>query len=241
MSRFSLPFRSALPMRGVAMASPHGTWGFSRPQPQIVKEQGDPPRRNKAPLWIAAWVLTIAFTVLLTTHLKAAPDVVFFGDSLTEMWELPSVNFGVYGNTTTQMRARFNDVTDSYFFSRMVLLGGTNDVLMGTDPAITINNLHQMIALALAKKMEVLVGTLPPIYQDNGNLLPKVDALNERIVQEVNQWKASGARVELVDFNESLKNTRGGFAYDGVHMRRRNYLKMDLKLLSVNNIFFRKN
>ncbi|WP_446745066.1 GDSL-type esterase/lipase family protein [Silvibacterium acidisoli] len=191
-------------------------------------------------MWIAAWVLSIALTLVFTTRLKAAPDVVFFGDSITEMWTLPAVNFGIYGNTTGQMLSRFNDVTDSYF-TRVVLLGGTNDVLTGVDPATTIGNLHQMIQRALQKKMEVLVGTIPPIYQDNGSLLPKVDALNRQIAQEVNRWKDSGARVRLVDFNESLQNSRNGFAIDGVHMRRRNYVRMDLKLLSVNNIFFRKN
>jgi hypothetical protein len=241
MLRFLIPSRSALSSQGIAMASPYDTTGFSRRQPYAVGEQNASPRRSKAPLWLAVWALTIALTFLLTTRLKAAPDVVFFGDSITEMWALPSVNFGIYGNTTTQMLARFNDVTDSYF-TRVVIVGGTNDVLTDTDPDITIRNLHQMIALALAKKkLEVLVGTIPPIYQDGGNLLPKVDALNQRIVQEVNQWKASGASVELVDFNESLKNSQSGFAEDGVHMRRRNYVKMDLKLLSVNNIFFRKN
>ncbi len=196
-------------------------------------------KKLRIAMWVGLWLFSLVLTVLLVTWGKAAPDTVFFGDSLTEEWPLPTVNFGVYGNTTNQMLARFNEVTDGNF-SRVVLLGGTNDVLLGIDPDITIRNLHQMIHLATEKKLETIVGELPPIYKDSGIYQPRVAALNARIRQEVQSWKASGAPVELVDYNSVLNGELDGYASDGVHLRHRAYVRMELQLLRVVNFFWRK-
>lgn len=192
--------------------------------------------RRHTKLWVVLWLLSLVAVLVWATRGKASPDTVFFGDSITEGWSLPSVNFGIFGNTTTQMLARFNEVTDGHF-ARVVMMGGTNDVLQGFDPEVTIANLHQMIARARAKRLTVIVGQIPPIYKDNGVLLPKVDALNERIAAEVKSWQSSGEPVYLVNYNSAVKGHLDGYASDGIHLRHRNYARMEWQLLKVANVF----
>ncbi len=41
--------------------------------------------------WLVVWLFTLVLTALLITWGKASPDTLFFGDSLTEEWPLPTV------------------------------------------------------------------------------------------------------------------------------------------------------
>jgi GDSL-like Lipase/Acylhydrolase family len=195
--------------------------------------------------WIFAAVFTallisaVITTAFVVNHGKFAADTVFMGDSLTEMWDLPAVNFGGYGNTTDQMLARFNEVTDGQFM-RAVILGGTNDVLYGVAPETTIGNLHEMIRLSTNARLETIVGTIPPIYWQNGRYQAAVDDLNVRIRKEVQNWNTGGTKVILVDYNRVLRGRREALTADGVHLRRRGYLLMEMELLGTLNPFLWK-
>ncbi len=67
---------------------------------------------------------------------KASPDTAFLGDSITQGWAYPSVNLGIFGNTTGQMAARFPSQILGHHYKQVVILGGTNDVLLGIDSAV---------------------------------------------------------------------------------------------------------
>lgn len=189
--------------------------------------------------WLAAWLLSLIVAARVANHGKFAADTVFFGDSLTEEWDRPSVNFGGYGNTTEQMLPKFNEVTEGQFM-RAVILGGTNDVLKGVDPEKTMANLHEMIRRSTEARLETFVGTLPPIFRDNGKYNAAVDDLNARIKREVENWNANGTKVILVDYNKVLRGRPDVYSGDGVHLRKRGHLLMELQLLRTRNFFLWK-
>src|SRR3981081_498738 len=67
--------------------------------------------------------------------------VVFFGDSITDMWKLdesfpgkPYVNRGIGGQTTPQMLVRFRQDVINLQPKVVVILAGTNDIAGNTGP-----------------------------------------------------------------------------------------------------------
>ena len=71
----------------------------------------------------------------------AEKRVVFFGDSITDMWPLaaafpgkPYVNRGISGQTTSQMLVRFRADVIALAPKAVVILAGTNDIAGNTGP-----------------------------------------------------------------------------------------------------------
>src|SRR5262249_56518817 len=72
----------------------------------------------------------------------AVPDrVVFFGDSITDIWKLenyfpgkPYINRGIGGQTTPQMLVRFRQDVINLEPKVVVILAGTNDIAGNTGP-----------------------------------------------------------------------------------------------------------
>ena len=172
----------------------------------------------------------IAFMLLLTPLLNhASYRVAFMGDSLTQGWTFPRINFGVFGQTTAQMLARFPLQVSKRDFRAVIILGGTNDTLLGLDPKITITNLSRMVDLARSAGIEPVLAEIPPIYRENGRFLPAVERLNTAIVA-----LAASKHVKLVDYYDALLNHRSCYS-DGTHLKRRGYLRMELALFRVVN------
>ncbi len=161
----------------------------------------------------------------MSTGNHASSRVAFMGDSLTQGWSFPRANFGVYGQTTAQMRARFPGQIDSGGFLRVVILGGTNDTLLGLDREVTLQNLGMMVDEARAHGVEPVLAEIPPIYRGNGVYLRAVEGLDAGIV-ELGQRK----RVPVVDYFSALTGQQRSYS-DGVHLRRRGYLRMEWALV----------
>ena len=160
---------------------------------------------------------------------RASPRVAFMGDSLTQGWLLPRENFGIFGQTTAQMLDRFQRQVPGH--DMVVILGGTNDTLLHIDPSVTVENLGRMVDLAQADRAEPILAEIPPIYRDHGALQSAVDRLNAAIV-----LLATQRRVKLVNYNGALRGHEDAYS-DGTHLKRRGYLRMELALLRVTNIF----
>jgi len=174
-------------------------------------------------LKLAAGLVTILLLVLLLN--RASPRVAFMGDSITQGWAFPRANFGIYGQTTAQMLARFPNQIPRQNFRTVVILGGTNDIFLGIDPSITIANLSHMVDLARQSRIEPILAEIPPIYKQNGRFLPTVQRLNAAIVA-----LAASKQVKLVDYYDALLNHPSCFS-DGTHLKRRGYLRMEVALL----------
>jgi acyl-CoA thioesterase-1 len=162
--------------------------------------------------------------------IHADPHVAFLGDSITLGWHYPRADFGIHGNTTAEMLARFPQVIPGRGFREVVILGGTNDLLLGIDNQVTIHNLEQIGEATMQQNAEPVLCKIPPIFhsfnlKDKKNYGPEVVELNRRIAElaESHGWK-------LVDYYTPIMN-HPGYSADGVHLKRRGYLAMEIALL----------
>lgn len=114
---------------------------------------------------------------LANEELKKRPAdpqrVVFFGDSITDLWKLedyfpgrPYVNRGIGGQTTPQMLVRmYPDVIDLKP-AALVILAGTNDIARNTGPStaeMIEENFMAMTELAQRHGIKVLLCSITPI------------------------------------------------------------------------------
>lgn len=185
-------------------------------------------RSNLAVVALLVFLAAVAW-VTFPVFNRASPRVAFMGDSLTQGWALPRDNYGIFGQTTAQMLARFQQQVPGH--DKVVILGGTNDTMLHVDPAVTLANLGRMVDLARADQAEPVLAEIPPIYRDHGALQPAADRLNAGILQ-----LAVSRQVKLVDYNRALRGHEDAYS-DGTHLKRRGYLRMELALLRVTNIF----
>jgi lysophospholipase L1-like esterase len=160
----------------------------------------------------------------------AGQRVAFLGDSITEAWYYPTVNFGVHGNTTTEMLDRFDRLIPGHGYNTVVILGGTNDILLSIDPRTTIQNLEKLAERTIQQHAEPILCEVPPIfhccnYGATKNYDPQVLDLNRRIVQlaAIHHWR-------VVDYYTPLAS-HPSYSSDGVHMKRLGYLVMEKTLL----------
>ena len=100
--------------------------------------------------------------------------VVFFGDSITDMWPLaaafpgkPYVNRGISGQTTSQMLVRFRADVIALAPKAVVILAGTNDIAGNTGPISLEDiegNFATMVELARAHGIRVVLSSVLPVH-----------------------------------------------------------------------------
>src|SRR5882762_4600551 len=100
--------------------------------------------------------------------------VVFFGDSITDMWKLekyfgekPYVNRGIGGQTTPQMLVRFRQDVIDLHPKVVVILAGTNDIAgnTGTMRLEDIEaNYASMAEIASAHDLRVVFSSVLPVH-----------------------------------------------------------------------------
>lgn len=99
--------------------------------------------------------------------------VVFFGDSITDIWKLDDsfpgkhyVNRGIGGQTTSQMLVRFRQDVIDLQPKILVILAGTNDVAGNTGPISNQDieaNLASMADLAKVHGIRVIFSSILPV------------------------------------------------------------------------------
>jgi lysophospholipase L1-like esterase len=100
--------------------------------------------------------------------------VVFFGDSITDIWKLadyfpgkPYVNRGIGGQTTPQMLVRFRQDVIDLHPKVVVILAGTNDVAGNTGKMRNEDieaNFASFAELARANKIKVVYSSVLPVH-----------------------------------------------------------------------------
>lgn len=100
--------------------------------------------------------------------------VVFFGDSITDIWKLadsfpgkPYVNRGIGGQTTPQMLVRFRQDVIDLQPKVVVILAGTNDIAGNTGPMRNEDieaNLASLAELARAHDVHVVFSSVLPVH-----------------------------------------------------------------------------
>jgi lysophospholipase L1-like esterase len=123
-------------------------------------------------------------------------------------------NAGVPGDTTADMRGRFDRDVLAYKPNVVFIMGGTNDLGHNVSRATTIANLKAMVLAAKAKGIRVFLMTIPP--DSYTGMAPDIDSLNTAIVRLGN-----ATSVVVIDIHSPLSTPTGvyvrKFTSDGLH------------------------
>jgi acyl-CoA thioesterase I len=165
--------------------------------------------------------------------------VVFFGDSITEGWDLaksfpgkPYINRGISGQTTPQMLVRFRQDVIALKPEVVVILAGTNDLAGNTGP-VTLEQVEDAFAsmcdLAAANNIRVVLSSILPVYdypwRPGLQPVPKIATLNTWL-----RSYADAHHLVYLDYFPALADARQGmqptFSGDGVHPNAAGYAVM---------------
>jgi lysophospholipase L1-like esterase len=162
--------------------------------------------------------------------------VVFFGDSITDIWHLdeyfpgkPYLNRGIGGQTTPQMLVRFRQDVIELHPKVVVVLAGTNDIAGNTGP-IRLDDIEadyaSMAELARTNDIRVIYSSVLPVH----NYTPRSqDFFAQRSPEKIlalNQWLknycAAAANACLyLDYFSAMVDDHGllkrQLADDGLH------------------------
>jgi lysophospholipase L1-like esterase len=139
-------------------------------------------------------------------------------------WEI--VNQGVAGDTSDQIRARFDDAVN-LAPRYIIIMAGVNDIHQGGQPRDVGKNLLWMYQQAQGKSIMPVAVTVPPYNS--------ASPFEQKAIQELNEWIKKAAermRIPIVDFNTLVRDPanpdRLSDSLDGFHPDVSGYRKMGL-------------
>jgi lysophospholipase L1-like esterase len=169
--------------------------------------------------------------------------VVFYGDSITDMWPLatafpgkPYVNRGISGQTTSQLLVRFRADVIALAPKAVVILAGTNDIAGNTGP-ISLedieNNFATMAELARAHGIRVVLASVLPVHNYTAQSELSFPLRPPEQIAALNKWlkdyAAANACVYL-DYASAMVDPKGllkrELAEDGLHPNKAGYAIM---------------
>jgi lysophospholipase L1-like esterase len=164
--------------------------------------------------------------------------VVFFGDSITNFWNLPAyfpnksyINRGIVGQTTPQMLVRFRPDVIALKPRAVVILAGTNDIA-GNTGAMTLDmiehNYASIAELANAHQIRVVFASVLPIHDygatkiSEGRPPAKIEALNQWL-----KGYCTANNCIYLDYYSAMLDTKGmlraELSEDGLHPNAKGY------------------
>lgn len=174
-------------------------------------------------------------------------DIVFMGDSITELWQSKNPAFftpgrvcrGIGGQTSPQMVLRMMADVIALKPRLIHIMAGTNDIAGNTGPMTvqqSCDNLRMMTELAQANGIKVLLASVPPA--DHFPWRPGMETVEP--IRQINTWLADYARrtrATWIDYTPALADAKGamkpGLAVDGVHPTEAGYAAMERLLAPV--------
>src|SRR5271166_5196213 len=162
--------------------------------------------------------------------------VVFFGDSITDIWHLdeyfpgkPYINRGIGGQTTPQMLVRFRQDVIELHPKVVIILAGTNDIAGNTGPMRLEEieaNYASLAELARARQIKVIYSSVLPVH----NYTPRSqDIFAQRSPEKIlalNRWlkeycSALSNGCVYLDYFSAMVDDKGllkkDLAEDGLH------------------------
>ena len=169
--------------------------------------------------------------------------VVFFGDSITDMWPIPKyfsgkpyVNRGIGGQTTPQMLIRFRQDVINLQPAAVVILAGTNDIAGNTGPMSLEQiegNYASLAELAAAHHIRVIFSSVLPVHNYTPQSINLFAQRSPEKIRELNRWLrdycASNGCVYLDYFSAMVDPTgllKKELAEDGLHPNAEGYAIM---------------
>jgi len=166
-------------------------------------------------------------------------DIIFFGDSLTFGYGVPKQNSWVYkinqefsflslnkacnGDTTTSMLSRYYNDVLIHNPSKIFIMCGTNDLLLGRSVSSIIDNIELMIKDALDINSKILIGIPPKIISEMANefFCPshlytyaenELLILKNELIKLCNKYK-----LQFINFYDATF-TKDNIYLDGIHL-----------------------
>jgi lysophospholipase L1-like esterase len=160
--------------------------------------------------------------------------VVFFGDSITDIWKLenyfpgkPYVNRGIGGQTTPQMLVRFRQDVIDLHPKVVVILAGTNDIAGNTGPIRNEDieaNYASFAELARASGIRVVYSSILPVHNYTERSKDFFAQRPMSRVLELNQWLKNYCEknnIVYLDYFSAVVDDKGllkkDLADDGLH------------------------
>ena len=160
--------------------------------------------------------------------------VVFFGDSITDIWKLadyfpgkPYVNRGIGGQTTPQMLVRFRQDVIDLQPKVVVILAGTNDVAGNTGPMRNEDieaNYASFAELARAHGIRVVYSSILPVHDYTEKSKDFFAQRPMSRILELNTWLkdyCAKNKIVYLDYFSALVDDKGllkkDLADDGLH------------------------
>ena len=166
--------------------------------------------------------------------------VVFFGDSITDIWKLedsfpgkPYVNRGIGGQTTPQMLVRFRQDVIDLHPKVVVILAGTNDIAGNTGPMRSEDieaNYESFTELARANGIRVVYSSILPVHNYTDRAKDFFAQRPQKRILELNNWLkdyCAKNKIVYLDYFSALVDEQGmlkkDLAEDGLHPNAAGY------------------
>ncbi|HTS08419.1 MAG TPA: SGNH/GDSL hydrolase family protein [Candidatus Eisenbacteria bacterium] len=160
--------------------------------------------------------------------------VVFYGDSITDIWNLedyfpgkPYVNRGIGGQTTPQMLVRFRQDVINLQPKVVIILAGTNDIAGNTGPMRNEDiegNLSSMVELARVHGIRVVLCSIMPVHNYTEKAKDFFAQRPQSRILALNQWikdYCNRNNIIYVDYFSAMVDDKGmmkkELADDGLH------------------------
>lgn len=185
--------------------------------------------------------------VYQTENQKLAPSastevrIVFFGDSITEFWDLTGafpgrsyINRGIAGQTTAQMVVRFRSDVISLNPKAVLILAGINDIAGNTGPMtleMIEGNYASIAELARINDIGIIFASVLPVHNYRGIQQTEMRSPNQ--IRALNDWLRCYCVAHnhiYLDYYSHLVDGQGmlraEFSEDGVHPNAEGYKVM---------------
>jgi lysophospholipase L1-like esterase len=162
--------------------------------------------------------------------------VVFFGDSITDIWHLdedfpgkPYINRGIGGQTTPQMLVRFRQDVIDLHPKAVLILAGTNDIAGNTGP-MRLEDIEadyaSLAELTRAHKIRLIYASVLPIHDYTEKSKDFFAQRSPEKILELNRWlkkycSASENDCLYLDYFSAMADEHGlmkkDLSDDGLH------------------------
>ncbi|WP_052812756.1 SGNH/GDSL hydrolase family protein [Desulfonatronum thioautotrophicum] len=183
------------------------------------------------------------------------PVVLFFGDSRAAAWPAPTlaqadvqiINRGIGGQTTSQVRCRFDQHVLELDVDVLVLQVGVND--LRAIPAFpdqqerilqqTVTNINWMVERASKKDIQVVITTIFPLGKLGifRTLFWKDTVSDAILTVNTHLLDLAGPNVHILDSGSILADAHGvvhrRYSADYLHINHRGYAALNSKLVSI--------
>lgn len=166
--------------------------------------------------------------------------VVFFGDSITDIWKLednfpgkPYVNRGIGGQTTPQMLVRFRQDVIDLQPKVVVILAGTNDIAGNTGPMRNDDieaNFASFAELARVHGIQVVYSSILPVHNYTERSKDFFAQRPQARILQLNEWLkkyCAENHIVYLDYFSALVDDKGmlkkDLADDGLHPNAAGY------------------